>query len=163
MWQCSQQHENREEAKFCAKCGERRVERVICAACGTVLEPTDIFCISCGYKVEVKRAPFAAPVVIAPPPPPPPPPVAEPVAVPVAAIATPAPPPVVAVTEPATPAPTPDASQPEEFSFSFGGTTIGTKTPVKQVKKSKSPMTTGIMSFVVLGVLLLIAIYLLSR
>jgi hypothetical protein len=153
MWQCSQKHDNREEAKFCAKCGEKRVERIVCSACGTVLEPTDEFCIACGCKVAQEPAP--RPVVDLPPPaptgaPPPPPPAAA------------AKPDVTPTVEPPIPASEP-AKEEETFSFSFGGTTVGAKTPVKKVKQSKSPMATGVISFVVLGILLLVALYLMSR
>jgi hypothetical protein len=82
------------------------------------------------------------------PTPPPPPPVFDP-------------PEVAPVVEAAT---TPEPAKEEEtFSFSFGGTTVGAKTPVKKVKQSKSPMAAGLMSFVVFGILLVVALYLLSR
>lgn len=57
MWQCSQQHENREEAKFCSQCGEKRVTRVYCSECGSLLEPEDVFCTSCGHRRDVEPKP----------------------------------------------------------------------------------------------------------
>ena len=162
MWQCSQQHENREEAKFCAKCGEKRVERVICSACNSVLEPDDVFCVICGLKRGVaapvfESLPLPAPVVV---PRAAPPPVVEPPIAPAPPVVTAAPP-VVPIAPPEPPAAAPPTG--ESFSFSFGGATIGAQTPVKKVKPAKSPMATGMLSFVVLGVLLLVALYLLSR
>ena len=155
MWQCSQQHENREEAKFCAKCGDKRVERVVCSSCNAVMEPDDAFCVACGQKRE--GAPSMGAVSSRVEALPLPPPVRIPEPTPTA----PAPLPAAAPVPPAAPAPLP-ASE-DAFSFSFGGTTIGAQTPVKKTKKSKGPMATGIVSFVAFGVLLLIALYLLSR
>ncbi len=150
MWQCSQQHENRDGAKFCAKCGERRVETVLCSACGTKLEPEDDFCTSCGLKRGGQ-------------------PISETVASPKVEIPATAPPviaaaPVVAAVPVAPPAPAVSAPAAEPFRFNFGGAVIEATDEPKKVKKSgKGPMTTAMLSFVLFAVLLVIALYLASR
>jgi hypothetical protein len=150
MWQCSRQHDNREEAKFCAKCGEKRVVRVLCQACAAVLEPDDVFCTSCGHKRDAQ--PAAAPVQ-AP----------EPAPVPVA---------TTSPEPPAAPTVAPKAEPPgESFSFSFGGTTIESVGPESKAKApskaagsgGRNPFVTAILSFVVFAVLLGAALYFLSR
>ena len=66
MWQCSQQHENKEEAKFCSKCGEKRVVQVYCTECGTLLEQDDLFCTSCGHQRDTQPQVMAKPAPVTP-------------------------------------------------------------------------------------------------
>lgn len=149
MWQCSQQHTNREEAKFCSKCGEKRVERIVCSSCGAILEPDDAFCTACGHKRE------SAPAI-----PPEPAPVPEPI--PSEPVPTP---------EPSEPAPAPEHK--ESFSFSFAGMTIESAEDeaAKSVKakppaKSAAPRSSTVnaaLSFLLIGAVLGAAIYFLSR
>jgi hypothetical protein len=138
MWQCSQHHENRDGAKFCAKCGEKRIENVVCSACATTLEPEDEFCTSCGLKRGGQPAapPIESHVVEAAAPPAAPPPAPAAASAPAA----------------------------EPFRFNFGGAVIEASDEPKKPKKSaKSPMTTAALSFVLFAVLLVIALYLASR
>ncbi len=44
------QFENREEAKFCSKCGHKF--ELICPECGTNIRSGSIFCDGCGYNLE---------------------------------------------------------------------------------------------------------------
>lgn len=62
MWQCSQQHENRDAAKFCSKCGEVGATPVKCSQCGSALEPEDLFCTSCGHRLDPEPAALASAV-----------------------------------------------------------------------------------------------------
>ena len=49
--QCPQcQFENREEAKFCKKCGNK-LER-LCTSCGHPHQVDSLFCEECGYNLE---------------------------------------------------------------------------------------------------------------
>jgi len=153
MWQCSRQHENREEAKFCGKCGERRVIRVHCAQCGAVVEPEDSFCTNCGHPRE--NAAESAP---------PPSPAPEP------AVATPP------ASEPK-PALEPPSKAEEPVTFSFGGAIIEMKEPPDAPKTSGSgpvrrarpanegltPTQSAILSFIVFAVLLGLALYFITR
>lgn len=168
MWQCSQQHTNREEAKFCAKCGEKRVIRELCSECGTILEPEDVFCTACGHRrasavaVEAVAPPAVAPIVA-------PEPVRE---------VPPAPAAVAPVAAPPAPEPAPTAAAEEEpVTFSFGGALIEMKDESKAAKSAKaaagsasgesksgmSSTTTGILSFVIFAAVLGVALYLFSR
>jgi hypothetical protein len=50
------QFDNREEAKFCKKCGAKL--NLICPQCSTLLTPDSLFCDECGHNVsEPKEAP----------------------------------------------------------------------------------------------------------
>jgi hypothetical protein len=153
MWHCSQQHENRDEAKFCGKCGEKRDTKARCPECRTVLEAEDVFCTSCGHAREAGVV--AAAVVAA---------AVAPVAV--------APIVVVAVPEPSTApvAEVPKAEEPEPVTFSFGGAKIAMKDPSKpEVAKpaarrsGMNPLVTTILSFVLIGGVLLLALYFVTR
>lgn len=178
MWQCSHQHENRDSAKFCGKCGEPRVVRVPCARCGSILEPEDIFCTACGHPREaVEQAP------------PLPPPVREPEPAPAPRVQpAPAPvPPPVEAKPPAEPeaAPVPEAEPPdaeppeaepkeEPVTFSFGGAVIEMKESPEAAKSTGpirrrppaegvSPMQSAILSFIVIVVLFGLALYFITR
>jgi Double zinc ribbon len=105
MWQCSQQHDNREEAKFCSKCGEKRETRVYCPECGSLLEPGDMFCTSCGHPRDTEPKTVSAPAT------------APPTYVRAAPIEPPAPRPV----EAAVAAPPREPNPGEPLTFSFGG------------------------------------------
>ncbi len=146
MWQCSQQHENKDEAKFCGKCGEKRETRVSCPACGTKLEPDDVFCTSCGQPRKVEPAPAPVPVVAEPPP-------------------TPVAPPASPVVEP------PPAAE-EPVTFSFGGAKIAmidakSPPPAKAATVARSggmsPMLSAILGFVLIGAVLGLAFYLVTH
>jgi hypothetical protein len=152
MWQCSRQHENREEARFCGKCGERRVLRVHCTQCGAVVEPEDFFCTSCGHPRE------SAPESAAPPLTPPPEPAPAPPAPPAAAAAPPTP------------------TKPEPITFSFGGAVIEMEPTAAAAPKEPgairrrppapenlSPVQSAILSFLVIAVLLGLALYFITR
>jgi len=171
MWQCSQQHENRDEAKFCGKCGEKHVTPVHCSECGSLLEPDDEFCTSCGHRRD------AAPK-LAPPTP------AVAAVAPVAATPIEKPVPLVKAAAAATPieAPTPEEPTPEEpqaeepVTFSFGGMSIAMKDDPSKPDKPKaakaggsssagargrgmSPTQSAILSFVLIAAVLGLAFY----
>ncbi len=164
MWQCSKQHENREEAKFCGKCGEMRIVRAHCSKCGALLEPEDVFCTSCGHPCNSEPEPaasasaFVAPVEATP---------FEESALPTeATVAT-------ATTE------EPQAEEP--VTFSFGGMSIAMKDdptkPERAAKPAKaggSPSTgargggmssvqSAILSFVLIAAVLGLAFYLVTK
>ena len=169
MWQCSQQHENRDEAKFCGKCGEKRETRVSCSACGSKLEPEDVFCTSCGHReaaktVEPPKAPVQPPHPVEPartavPAPAVPAPKEEPAQPPAAP-----PPPVEAAVEP------PPADEP--VTFSFGGAKIemidaksprAPKPAASARGRGMSSMVSAIMGFVLIAAVLGAAFYLITR
>lgn len=159
MWQCSQQHENREEAKFCSKCGEKRETRVYCPGCGTLLEPEDLFCTSCGHRRDAEPAPVPKPEVV------------------LTAPVVPA-----SVVQPVQSAPlsasAQDPSPAEPVTFSFGGTKIpmgdNPKMPepaVRTVPASAPTSSSGgmnstqsaILGFVLSAAVLGLAFYLITR
>lgn len=176
MWQCSQQHENRDEAKFCGKCGEKHVTRVQCSECGSLLEPDDEFCTSCGHRRD------AAPKLAALTP-------AVAAVAPVAATPIEKPIPLVqaAVAAASIEVPTPEEPTPEEppaeepVTFSFGGMSIAMKDdpskPDKPKKTAKaggsssagtrgrgmSPTQSAILSFLLIAAVLGLAFYLVTH
>jgi hypothetical protein len=154
MWHCSQQHQNRDEAKFCGKCGEHRDTRPRCSECGSSLEPEDSFCTSCGQP-RATEAKLAAPT---------PAPVA-PVEASIEASVTKASP--VSV----------ELKADEPVTFSFGGMSIAMKDdPGKPDKTAKasgtsagarsgrmSSTTSAILSFLLIAAVLGLAFYLVTR
>ncbi len=52
------QFENREEAKFCKKCGNKL--ELICPSCTHPYQPDSIFCDECGH--DLREAKPAAPI-----------------------------------------------------------------------------------------------------
>ena len=160
MWQCTQQHENRDEAKFCGKCGEKRETRVLCSQCGTILEPDDVFCTSCGHPRNTEPKPAPAPVVA---------PVA-PVQVtqPVEAAPTEIPATIAAPPE----EPAPEEPKDEPVTFSFGGAMIEMKDDPSKPDRLKKPSggkrgmsstMTAILSFALIAAVLWLALYLITR
>jgi uncharacterized OB-fold protein len=168
MWQCSQQHDNREEARFCSKCGEKRETRVYCSECATLLEPEDLFCTSCGHRRDIESKRVSAPATV------------RATSVAATPIEAPAPRPAeVAVVEPAdVAAPPKDSNAAEPVTFSFGGAKIpmgdNPKRPGPAVKTvpADAPTTrvgrlsstqSMILGFVVSAALLGLAFYLITR
>jgi hypothetical protein len=156
MWQCSQQHENRDEAKFCNKCGEKRVMPARCAACGATLQTEDEFCTACGHRREGEPHPVTPVPVLAPVT------AAEPVRVDVPAPAL----------ETVVSDPLPAASKPEHepVTFSFGGATIAMKDDSRPDtakpavrRKGLSPALTAILSFALFAAVLWLALYFVTR
>lgn len=167
MWQCSQQHDNKEEAKFCSKCGEKRITRVYCSECGSLLEPEDLFCTSCGHRrdtepklTSARDAASISPVV--------PPQVEQPVV----------PPAQTAPRAASSEGPSPE----QPAAFRFGGRLIemkddGTNPEPAPVRASTSggntlasarsggmsSMKSGILGFVVSAAVLGLAFYLITR
>lgn len=157
MWQCSQQHENRENSKFCSRCGEKRVVPFYCSQCGSLLEPEDVFCTSCGQRRDAEPEVAAAPSAA----------VEVPVAKPPAPVA------------PEVPAPAPGVAPPEEpVTFSFGGAKIamgndprkppnvvaapaGSAQPVRRGRLT--PTQSAILGFVVSAAVLGLAFYLVNH
>jgi class 3 adenylate cyclase/tetratricopeptide (TPR) repeat protein/regulation of enolase protein 1 (concanavalin A-like superfamily) len=56
------QHENKDKAKFCRKCGS--VLELICPKCKSVNEPDSVFCEECGTKISYTVLPTQATVSI---------------------------------------------------------------------------------------------------
>jgi hypothetical protein len=151
MWHCTQQHENREEAKFCSKCGEKRVTRTVCSKCGSLLEPEDVFCTSCGHPRDAEQQPPPASAPVTPK-------AHAPMEVPV---------PQAQVIANA-PQQQPEAEKP--VTFSFGGATIAMKDDSKpdtakpaRPRKGMSAAMSGILSFVLIAAVLGAALYLITR
>jgi hypothetical protein len=155
MWQCSRQHDNKDEAKFCGKCGEKRETRASCTACGAKLEPEDVFCTSCGHprKQEAVPAPMPAPV-------------------PVPAAVPEVPPPVPVEPPPPEPAVEPQPPAEEPVTFSFGGAKIemidgkspkAAKPATSARRGGANQMVSAIMGFLLIAAVLGAAFYLITR
>lgn len=162
MWQCSRQHENKDEAKFCGKCGEKRETRVLCSACGAQLEPEDVFCTSCGHPRKAEPAPASVAVAVPPQTPAPVTPPPTPVA----------PSPVPVASSPTEPAVEPPPPVEEPVTFSFGGAKIemidgksprAAKATASARKQGMSPMLSAILGFVLIAAVLGAAFYLVTR
>ena len=161
MWQCSQHHDNKEEAKFCSKCGEKRETRVYCPECGSLLEPDDMFCTSCGHPRDTEPKPVSAPAT------------APPAYVRAALIEPTDPRPVEAVVD----APPKEPNAAEPVTFSFGGAKLAMGDTPKRTEAAltvpanmppprgggMSSVQSMIIGFVVSAAVLGLAFYLVTR
>jgi len=124
------------------------VIKALCSQCGTMLEPEDAFCTSCGHRRDAEPVPTPPPVIS-----------------PVEVAAPPAPPTVAPVEEP---------KAEEPVTFSFGGTMVAmkddSKSPEKPAKvgggapgRGMSSTQSAILSFVLIAVVLGVAFYFVTK